>query len=226
MTSINNDLNNFSDIINGYLNAKTATTTTETTDSSDSKKLTNTSLKRYLDSTSADKVDEKKIFEKLSIDMGGDGNSITKDHLDSYVKSIKDGTTNVSKEESDALKELQKNWSDIVDDENSDSITFYDVNASGNTDILTSMVSEAKDDGSADLRKDAADATIKAYSTVVNAALNFSADGNKGSSAKSLLQTLLTGTTDENDDANADMIDKLTNIIAELQKTSTVETEA
>lgn len=180
-------------------------------------------LANYLDSTKNADLDAKTIFKKLSIEAGGDGKELTKDQLDSYIKKIEAGKAEASDEELSGLKDMQENWDSIS--KGSDSISYS--NMSGYKDILTSM--DAADKTSTiDLRQDAADSTAAAYGQVVDAALNFNAFENKSSSdLSSMLNNLLSGTTDENDDANADLIDQLTNLIAKFKDiTSTIEVDA
>jgi len=218
MTSINTSL---SSSISNYLSSDASVASTEKTDAP---KLTNTSLSRYLDSTPSEDIDAKKIFEKLSIDLGGDGKSITKDQLDSYVSSAKDGTIVISDEELNSLKELQDNWEEIS--EGADSVNFYDVNATGYKDTLLSMAPEDNAE-KVDFKSIARDATAQALAYIADSALSFSPNGSSSkASPTSLLQTLLTGNTDEYDDSNADLIATLTNIIANSKKTSTIEAEA
>jgi len=226
MTSISNSISN---ILNNYYSnlGSSSTSSKATTDSTSSTtKLTNTSLKRYLDSTPSDKVDAKAIFEKVAIDLGGDTKSITKDNLDAYIKKAEKGTISISDEEMSALTELQGNWGEI--DSNGDgSISYTDVSIAGYKDTLLSVApKDTTSSSTTDLEKLTADATASAYSTIVNAALGTSTNGDSTSGAKSLLNTLLTGTSDKNDDSNGDLIDKLVNIIATSKKNSTVETEA
>jgi len=208
-----------SSLLNTYLENKTTSTTSST-------KETDTSVKRYLDSTASDKVDAKTLFSKLSIDVGGDSKTITKDELNSYISSADKGTVKIGDNELSALKTIQSNWDDISG--GSDSISYYNVSSAGYSDTLKSMASTdstTTDTAVSDLSKLTADSTANAYGSIVNAALGTAtnADGST-SSLTTLLNTLLKGTTDENDDANANMIATLTNLIAGT--TSTVETEA
>lgn len=186
----------------------------------------NSLLSGYLDSTSNADLNTKDIFKKLSIDVGGDGKSMTKDQLDSYVKNAEDkknGTVKISDNELKALKTMQSKWDTIA--KGGDSITY--ANMSGSKDILKSM------DSPDDISKKVDLSSLKSASSIddvdaylMNAALSTSININKGSDASSMLKSLLTGTSDKNDDANADLIATLTNIIANSKKTSTVETEA
>ena len=63
-------------------------------------------------------------------------------------------------------------------------------------------------------------------SYLIESALSSSNGGSYKSNLTSLLNTLLTGTTDEEDDTNANLISTLTNLIAEHETAPTVEFNA
>ena len=191
-------------------------------------------LADYLNSTSNDNLDSKKIFNKLSIDVGNDGKTITKDQLDSYIKNAEEAKSAYKAKETDTdesgisdtelsgLKTLQKNWDDIS--EGGDKITYFNVSASGFKSTLTGM--DEEDTSKVDvksLKEDYQQSIQDINSYLMESALGTSSNS---SGAKSLLNTLLTGTTDENDDDNANLISKLVNIIEDYKSTSTIETEA
>lgn len=186
----------------------------------------------YLDSTPKAKVDPKKVFQELSIDMGGDGKAITKKQLDSYIakakaaKSGKEDTSGISDNELKGLETMQKNWDKIS--RGSNSITYSNMSSAANKSTLTSMDTADKTT-TIDKSADAKEFTKTINDYIVTSALNINPSTNTNSSnnAHSMLKTLLTGTTDENDDSNAELIAKLTNIIEDSKKAkSTVETEA
>lgn len=189
-------------------------------------------LASYLDSTSQKDLDTKTEFKKLSIDVGSDGKEISKEQLDKYVakaeeakkaytnKKTEEDTSGISDKELAGLKDMQKNWDKISNGK--DSITYADM--SQNKDMLTALDTPDKK-SSVDveaLKKN--EFNVNDYLT--EAALNFSVDINKTSGQKSLLQTLLTGNTDENDDSNSELIAKLTNMLEEIKNKPTVEEEA
>lgn len=192
------------------VSSTSSTTATPTTTTEKASYTNKTAVGRYIKSEPADNVDAKTLFKNLSVDVGGDGKTITKDQLDSYVKKAESGKIKLPDEEVGALKELQKNWDNIST--NGDSISYADVSSSGGKDTLMSMVPTGED--KPDYMGIAKDATTKAYDKIVNAALNGSSNEETTSGLKSLLNELLSGTTDENDDTNANMIDTLTNLIS------------
>lgn len=186
----------------------------------------NNLLGNYLNSTSNKNLNAKEIFKELSIDVGGDGKTITKKQLDSYVEKVteakasKTDTTTVSDEELAGLKTLQKNWDKIAD--GGDKISFSNVSAAGFKSALTEM-------DSADKKVDMSQFKVTTKQDIddylMNSALSFSVKDSE-TGAKSMLKRLLTGSTDENDDFNANTIAKLTNMIESYKTKSTIEEEA
>lgn len=222
MTSIND----FSSVLNSYynnLNSKNSNSTSDSSTESTKNDYSNkTALGRYVSSVSPDKADAKTIFTKLSIDLDGDGKTITKNQLDSYVDDAKNKKISIPDEEMSGLKELQDNWDTIAD--GGDSISYSGISKAGHKDALLSMVPD--NSNTIDMSHDAADFKKKINSYLIESALNTSSDSLSKSDYSSMLKTLLSGTTDENDDANADLIGKLTNIMASYQSNSTIEEEA
>lgn len=186
----------------------------------------NNLLGNYLNSTSNKNLNAKEIFKELSLDVGGDGKTITKKQLDSYIEKVteakasKTDTTTVSDEELNGLKTLQKNWDKIA--AGGDEIGFSNVSAAGFKSALAEM-------DSADKKVDMSQFKVTTKQDIddylMNSALSFSVKDSE-SGAKSMLKRLLTGTTDENDDFNANAIAKLTNMIESYKTKSTIEEEA
>lgn len=189
----------------------------------------------YLDSTSNKDVSAKEVFTKLSVDVGGDGKKISKNQLDDYIAKVqatkaqdaKDAaaaksdvvdTSGVSDAELKGLTTLQKNWTTVS--QGSDTITYS--NISQNKDILTSMDSPDKTN-TIDVKQFTADTTKSINESLIASALGTS-NATPGT-ATSMLQTLLTGTTDQHDDSNAELISALTNYIASSQSQSTFNTQ-
>lgn len=203
--------------------ATTTTTTTSTTTTTQNTSYSNKSaVGRYFNSTDSSKVSARNIFENLSIDMGGDGKTITKDQLNKYIAGAQNKTVKMPDEELSALKDIQKNWDTISN--GSDKIDYSDVYANGYTGDLLSMAPEDTTSSTTDYRKLADESTASAYGKVVNAALNgLSNNSDSKTNIQDALNALLKGTTDENDDANADEIAKYINMLAQNNKTSTID---
>lgn len=164
------------------------------------------------------------MFQMMSVELGGDGETITKDQLDTYIESAQDGDIEISDKEIVALTTLQEDWNAIAG-KGSDTITFKDME--NNTNLLLSAVAGGiSTAGLFDSSSASTSSSIDDIDTyLIEAALGMSSD-NTSSGATSLLQTLLSGNTDEKDDTNANLIGKLVNIIADYQSASAVDVEA
>lgn len=171
------------------------------------------------------------IFKRLSVEMGGDGKSITKKQLDDYIKNAESGTIEVDESKLKALKNIQANWDNIS--HGKDQITFDDMKGfyillaatmTGNfqrTEIEDKDKNEDEDKTSSQ-EKDVSDYLQKKYGL-------HSKDEIKKSHLDELLNDLLTQknkNVDANSDLESTLIDTVTHMIASYNKTSTVETEA
>lgn len=181
-------------------------------------------LQSYVNYQSKSEFSPKEMFQILSLDMGGDSETITKDQLDTYIESAEDGSIDLSDKELGALTTLQDNWNTISNGK--DSITPGDMLEY--TGLLATAVT-----GGISVSESFVAATETSSSTIddidsylIESALSSSNGGSYKSNLTSLLNTLLTGTTDEEDDTNANLIGTLTNLIAENEKSSTVEFKA
>lgn len=93
---------------------------------STSTSTTTSALSTASKSTSSSNTDD--IFAKLSDAVGGDGKTITKDELESYIKQVESDTTGkYDKGSLGFLTQLDKNWDNISG--GSDSITESDLEA-------------------------------------------------------------------------------------------------
>lgn len=93
------------------------------------------------------KLTTDKIFGMISIQLGGDGRSISRENLKQYIQKADDGLINCSEKQLKAFKLLDENWKDFFGD--TDSITARDFNkASG----IFAQIILAKEDKS-DLEK-------------------------------------------------------------------------
>lgn len=204
-------------------NISSTTSSAITSDSAVNKK---SFLQKYIDSTPSSELDTKTMFKKLSIDVGSDGKTITKDQLNEYISKAENKEIKVSDDELKGLKTLQSKWDTLA--LGGDNISYS--NVANNKDILTSMAGTADDNESkVDYKQLAKDNKDKINTYLAESAFSTANKINSkssGSDFSSMLKTLLTGTTDENDDENADLIDNLVNLLEETKKQSTIEVEA
>lgn len=183
-------------------------------------------LQSYINYQSKKELTPQNMFQMLSIQLGGDGETITKKQLDSYIESANNGKIKISDAELNALTLLQDKWDTISGGK--DSIKFGDM-ASYTTllaTIITSGIATSEDAASSDSSMSTTE-EIYAYliDSAFKAATNDNSDDNSSTDAASLLQTLLEGTTDIKDDSNSELIATLINFIADLKSASTVNTQ-
>lgn len=165
-------------------------------------------------------ITSKEMFQMLSIQIGGDSESIDKDDLDNYIEDAEDGIVDINEKELNGLKTLQKNWDEISSGD--DSITFSDMqNYSG---LLVSIVTSgfASED---ETEEPSSQNDLNSYIIAETLGLS-SAEEASQSDLTTFLDVLLSGNTDENDDENGDMIDTITNLLAVFGDNSTVSVQA
>lgn len=164
-------------------------------------------------------ISSREMFQMLSIQIGGDSESIDKDDLDNYIEDAEDGIVDINEKELKGLKTLQKNWDEISG--GADSITFSDMqNYSG---LLVSIVTSGF--AGEDTEETQSETDVNSYIIAETLGLS-SAEEASQSDLTAFLDVLLSGNTDENDDENGDMIDTITNLLAVFGDNSTVSVEA
>ncbi|MDD3236564.1 MAG: hypothetical protein PHV37_00525 [Candidatus Gastranaerophilales bacterium] len=99
--------------------------------------------------SSKTKMTSKQLFAMFSLSIGGDGTSITKSQLSSFIKEADDGLVKVGKTRLKNLKTLEKDWDDLFNKK--DSISQEDFNKL--TPLFLSAMIESDDDHKTDLSK-------------------------------------------------------------------------
>ena len=89
------------------------------------------------------KLTTEKMFGMISIQLGGDGKTITRNQLQQYIQKADNGLINCSSKQLKAFKLLDDNWKDLFED--SDSITARDFNKAAG---IFAQIILAKDDKS------------------------------------------------------------------------------
>ena len=172
------------------------------------------------------KMTTESMFKSLSLMMGGDGETIKKKQLDKYIADAENGKISTDEKGIQALKTMQQNWYRITDGK--DTINVADANA------FSALLAMAFSGGfTSTPTPDASTSKIETQDEISSTKTTDFADDsdsiNKNTTVKDLtskLKTLLGGTTDENDDSNANLIATLTNLIAASAHASTVSVEA
>lgn len=180
---------------------------------------------------SVKKMSQEEMFKRLSLMMGGDGQSIKKSQLDNYIKQAEEGDVKVSKSGMSALKSMQQNWDTISGGK--DSITFADMKdyptlltmafAGSFTMSVTPDESTSKTKEAEETEKTTDNKTKETPNTPDKTTIS---SDTSVDDLNSMLKDALGGTTDANDDSNADLIATLTNMIAVSTSAPTVSVEA
>lgn len=162
------------------------------------------------------------VFKRLSIEMGGDGNSITKNQLDNYIKKAEDGEINVDKNKLNALIKIQNNWDNISNGK--DSITY--------SDMKKCMILLAATMNGGFTKTEIYDENSSTKNQIKDYIKNYYKLDSSKEIEPSHLKNFLANLLDENNkslnlDSNSeqDLIDTVTNMIATSDKTSSIETE-
>ncbi len=165
------------------------------------------------------KLDDEEIFKRLSLEMGGDGKSITKDQLDTYINKAGSGEIEVGKSKLESLKKIQKNWDKIAGDD--DIITFEEMEKYRSL-LLATIIGNFTKTEIPDSEESAQDA-IYDYLT------DYLGLSDKSQIQKKDLTNYLNeimSTSIVEDDSNNDLVATVTNMIASFSSDTTLETEA
>lgn len=152
----------------------------------------------------------QEMFKSLSLEMGGDGKTITKDQLSSYVRKAENGTVKLNPTRLKALKKMLDNWDKISKD--GENITFADLQSTPML-LFNAAVGDFNDSDKKKQFDDKSDKTNKFdIEEYLKTALNLSE--NKEITKSDLETHLKSLLSDTSDDVNTDLIDTLTNLIA------------
>ena len=165
-------------------------------------------------------IDSEGIFKRLSLEMGGDGESITKDQLNNYINKAESGNIKVDKSKLQALKKIQENWNSISNGD--DSITYDEM--SNHVGLLLATVSSDV----IEIVQNTEEKTSKVdaiYDYLTDYLGLSSKDDVKESDLTSYLNDIIAGASDE-DDSDSELIGTLINLIDAPASKSTVEVEA
>lgn len=164
-------------------------------------------LQNYVTYVNKNTTPTEDMFKELSKELGGDGETITKEQLDNYIKDSKDTTgTKMT-----ALKSLQSNWKDVSDGK--DSISANDMGkyntllATLYTSDIISSINPNKDElTNFSVVNYLIDKTFTDVNSISKSELN------------KYLKDLISENSDETD--NGDEIDMITNVLADFSKLS------
>lgn len=165
------------------------------------------------------KVSLEDVFKRLSFELGGDGKTITKDQLDSYISNAEKGSIKIGKQKLSVLKQIQSNWNTISNGD--DSIDFGDMQKYG---VL--LVLAFADEGG-EASEDESSRNNESVNSLIQKMNLSNADELKSVSENDLnlyLKKLLSD--DSGDESNIDAVAILTNLIASSKASSAVQLDA
>lgn len=171
----------------------------------------------FLDDKNAD---PEKIFKQLSLEMGGDGKSITKDQIDSYIDKADSGIVNVDKSKLQSLKKIQQNFDSISKGDYS--ITYADMKDFAGLLLatVTSDVIEIVEKPEEEISQ------VDAIYDYLTDYLGLSSkDEVQESDLTSYLNDIIAGTSNE-DDSDSELVGTLINLIDSYSSNSTMLVEA
>jgi len=176
-------------------------------------------LLAYRDSQGKTEIDLEEVFKKLSFEMGGDGKSITKDQLDTYIKKADSGSIRIDDSKLNALKKIQEHWDTISKGE--DSITSEDMK-DYSVLLLATMTGNFTETEIEDSKTSIQDSI---YDFLMDYLHLTDKNDVKQSDLSNYLNELIADDASDND-SNSETIGVLTNMIASFSSSSTIETEA
>lgn len=163
------------------------------------------------------------MFKSLSFEMGGDGNSITKEQLSSYVRNAQNGTIKLNPTRLKALKKILENWDNISKD--GKSITYADLQSMPML-LFNAAVGDLTD---SDKKKKSDEDKSEKFDLekYLKEALNLTEDGEiSKSDLEAHLKTLLADTSENTSGTTSDLIDSMVNMLASFDSAPTVSAEA
>lgn len=163
------------------------------------------------------KLSSEEIFKRLSLEMGGDGNSITKDQIDNYIDKADSGRIKVDRAKLQALKKIQENWDSISNGD--DEITYDEISnqvgfllATVTSDVIQVIPNSSEKDSKVDA----------IYDYLIDYLGLSSKNDVKESDLTSYLNDIIAGVSNE-DDSDSELIGTLINLIDSSASKSTVE---
>lgn len=174
-------------------------------------------IETYINFLGKKKMTTAEMFKRLSLEMGGDGNTITKKQLDDYIDKADSGSVKLSKHKLSALKTLQKNWGEIS--QGKDNISAGDMK--GFELLLAATMADIETDDSNSKTEESSDSESDLQKLLLKNLGLTDIRNVTNSDLSSHLNILLSDAS--NDDDIADAIDSLINLKASMSNSSTIE---
>lgn len=174
-------------------------------------------LVNYMSFQGKTKLTLDEMFKRLSLELGGDGKTITKKQLNDYIAKADSGQLDVGKSKLKALKNIQKNWDDLF--AGKDSITVSDMEK---CPVLLMNVFTGDIDKIETPEKKSSDDENELYE-YLKSNLNIDEEKVTKDGLSKYLQSLIAESSEENDNAND--IGLITNLIANFETISNGDDE-
>lgn len=176
-------------------------------------------IKAYVTMKSDPNRTQEEMFKSISLEMGGDGNTITKKQLEYYIKKLESTKNKANKKKIEALNKILENWDTITDGE--------DVITSANTKaflmLMLATYADTETEQETDEPKESMEEYIYNYIEEMLGLAN--KDEIKITDLTSYRNELISN-PDKDEDWNNELISSLTNMIESYSSTTTIETEA
>ncbi|MBR1680994.1 hypothetical protein IJ707_04300 [bacterium] len=169
-------------------------------------------LNMYKYGSPTKQIDQRQVFASVSIMVGGDGRSISKSQLKSFIDKASNGSVRVSDTQLRALKSMYSSWNDLFG-KDTDAITVDDFNKAPYLFYQVAMSSNEEDENEKFARemREKAEKYRKELSEKING------DDSKTPTLEQLQEYLNELISKNDEENNDDEIAKVTNIIENIK---------
>ncbi len=169
-------------------------------------------LNMYRYGSPTKQIDQKQVFASVSIMVGGDGSSISKAQLKSYIDKASNGLVKVSRQQLQAMKSMYSQW-DNTFGKDRDTISFEDFDKAAHLFCQIAMSSNEEDDNERFLRE----ICEKAEKYRKELAEKMNGDEDKTPTIEQLHEYLKELINSNNNDEKAEEIAYIINIIEDIK---------
>lgn len=169
-------------------------------------------LNMYRYGSPTKQVDQRQVFANVSIMVGGDGTSISKSQLKSFIDKASTGAVKVSDNQMKALKSMYSSWDDLFG-KDTDSISVDDFNKAPQLFYQVAMSSNEEDNNERFLRE----ICEKAEKYRKEIAEKINGDENKEPTVEQLHEYLKELINLDKEDENAEEIAYVINLMEDMK---------
>ena len=170
-------------------------------------------------SDSSSQLTSSEMFKKLTEEVGGDGKTITKDQLETYISKVESDTSGTEdKGKLGFLKQLDKNWDKISN--GSDSITSADLKAGASYLAPPSQSQSSSSSSSSSYLSDSTTSLFTSLSDAVGADSKGVTKSDLATYLKSLVESLSSNSDSDKDSTDSTKPTTTTGSTASTSSTS------